>query len=70
VFSTWYVPICYNQDYLTAAVNCIIVCFLVLGILGKLRHNLLHKPLLTGNLCILCINITPYSAVTKDAKSP
>jgi hypothetical protein len=26
--------------------------------LHKLRHNLLHKPALTGNLCMTCINVT------------
>jgi hypothetical protein len=32
----------------------------------KIRHNLLHKPALTGNLCI---NLTQYSAVTKMHKA-
>jgi hypothetical protein len=36
----------------------------------KLRHNLLHGPELTGNLCITCINVTQYSAVTEGAQSP
>jgi hypothetical protein len=32
--------------------------------LHKLRDNLLHKPALTGNLCIYYINIIYYSKVT------
>jgi hypothetical protein len=36
--------------------------------LQKLRHNLLHKPALTEDLCIPCINVTYYSAVTNVAQ--
>jgi hypothetical protein len=38
--------------------------------LNKLRYNLLPKPTLTEILCIPCINVTRYSAVTKGAQSP
>jgi hypothetical protein len=29
-----------------------------LRLITYLRHNLLHKPALKGNLCIPCINVT------------
>jgi hypothetical protein len=31
--------------------------FFFFSILHKLRHNLLHKPALTENLCVSCINL-------------
>jgi hypothetical protein len=41
----------------------------VLEHLSNLTHKLLHKPALTENRCISCINVTKYSAVTKGTQS-